>query len=117
MEECGICYERKILRFLPCNHTVCNDCYGNLRGDNCPYCRHPFRESSHVNPNQTDPDYWLDYDNREWVTYSRFTRSGNEVIRVFRRENVPTSWRNDTMTTEVKRRRLRRKRLRNNNRR
>lgn len=116
MKECSICYEVKMEKFLPCSHSVCHDCYDRLQGDNCPYCRKPFRQSTNNfftnRENEMDPEYWLNYDDR-WVTYSRYLRNGNEVIRVFRRSEVPESWRNDDLTTIVRNKRVRRlKRIR-----
>lgn len=121
MKECKICYEIKLEKFLPCSHSVCHECYDKLQGNNCPYCRQPFRNNSSndffnnnnndftINPyDNNDPDYWMDYQRNGWVVYSRYLRSGNEIIRVFRQNNVPASWRNDDLTTVVKRRRLRR---------
>lgn len=112
MKECGVCYEIKLERFLPCSHSVCHECYEKLQGDNCPYCRQPFREPTvnsffQRNNEYSDPDYWLDYQRDGWVAYSRYLRSGNEVIRVFRRTEVPESWRNDEMTTIIRKRRVR----------
>ena len=115
MKECNICYEIKLEKFLPCNHSVCHDCYDKLQGDNCPYCRHPFRQSRNnffENQNQEDemlvnPEFWLSHDNENWVTYSRYLRNGNEIIRVFRRTEVPETWRNDDLTTVVRNRRFR----------
>ena len=113
MRECGICYETKLQRFLPCNHSVCYDCYERLEGYTCPYCRAPFREPPQFSIiNENDPDNWLDYNPSEYVTYSRYLRNGNEIIRVFRRNEVPSSWRNDDLTTVVRRRKLRRNRFR-----
>ena len=114
MKECGICYETKLQRFLPCKHSVCHDCYDQLQGDNCPYCRQPFRKKEYP-PGTFDPEYWLDYhDTSQWTVYSRFMRNGMEIIRVFRNGQVPESWRNDAMATVVKNRRFRRRRLRRN---
>lgn len=114
MRECGICYETSMPRFLPCNHSVCHSCYDRLQGDTCPFCRTPFRNTTR--PDEIvhqDPEYWLDYDAGEWTVMSRFLRrTGNEVIRVFRNSEVPESWRNDSLTTVVKRRRKIRRRLR-----
>jgi hypothetical protein len=113
MRECGVCYETSNPRFFPCNHSVCHSCYDRLIGDNCPFCRAPFRQTTTpVESVYNDPEYWLDYDRSEWTVMSRFLRSGSEVIRVFRNNEVPDSWRNDSLTTVVKRRRRLRGRLR-----
>ena len=107
MKECGICYEVKLPRFFPCNHSVCHTCYEQLRGDNCPFCRTPFRETPRIGQEYAEPEYWLDYDRNEWTVMSRFLRTGNEEIRVFRNTEIPESWRNNSLTTVVKRRRRR----------
>mgnify|MGYP003636932420 FL=1 len=62
---------------------------------------------------ENDPEYWLEYDNREWVTYSRFLRNGTEIIRVFRKSEIPDSWRNDDLSIVLKRTRQRKRRARN----
>ena len=112
MQECGVCYETNLPRFLPCGHSVCHSCYDQLVGDNCPFCRAPFRNTTPVTSVYSEPEYWLDYDRNEWTVMSRFLRrTGNEVIRVFRNSEVPESWRNDSLTTVVKRRRKIRRRL------
>ena len=102
MQECGVCYERNVPRFLPCNHSVCNSCYDQLRGDTCPFCRAPFRVTPPSGQEYAEPEYWLDYDRDQWTVMSRF----------FRNTEVPESWRNDSLTTVVKRRRRIRRRLR-----
>ena len=116
MDECGVCYETRNQRFFPCNHSVCHSCYDQLIGDNCPFCRTPFRQSAPPVPAPNsvyaDPEYWLDYDRNQWTVMSRFLRTGNEIIRVFRNNQVPESWRNDSLTTVVQRRRRLRGRLR-----
>lgn len=116
MRECGICYETKHQRILPCGHGVCHTCYDCLQSDTCPFCRHPFREPSNsfLEDDTNDPEYWRDYGPGDWTVMSRYLRSGTEIIRVFRNGQVPTSWRNDAMTTVVRRRRLRRRRARRN---
>ena len=113
MKECGVCYEIKLQKYFPCSHSVCHECYEKLQGDNCPFCRQQFREPT-VNSffqrgtEYSDPEYWRDYQRGDWVAYSRYLRNGNEIIRVFRNTEVPESWRNDEMTTIVRKRRLRR---------
>tara|TARA_R110002096_G_scaffold351901_1_gene544923 strand:+ start:128 stop:487 length:360 start_codon:yes stop_codon:yes gene_type:complete len=119
MKECVICYETKLEKFLPCGHSTCHDCFDKLNSNTCPYCRAPFREPTQAQINQeqyeNDIEYWLDYDNRDWSVMSRYTRHGTEIIRVFRNGEVPQSWRNDPLTTMVKNRRFRRRRLRRRN--
>ena len=42
--ECPICMEvYRDPRFLPCGHTFCRQCVGELRKLNCPLCRKRFR--------------------------------------------------------------------------
>lgn len=113
MKECGICYETRLQRFLPCGHSVCHTCYENLQGDNCPYCRKQFRTTSSTQENR-DPDYWMDYQRPEWIVFSRYHRSGEETIHIFRSNNVPDSIRRDNNTTVVRSKRFRRRRLRRN---
>jgi hypothetical protein len=117
MEECGICYEEKNEYFkLSCSHKLCTDCYDRI-SNTCPFCRHPIKAKIEEEINEfiydDDPEYWLEYDQREWVTYSRFMRNGNEIIRTFRRSEVPDDWRNDDLTMVLKRRRQRRRRMKN----
>jgi hypothetical protein len=116
MLECGICYETKLEKVLPCGHSTCHDCYEKLRGNTCPFCRAVFREPV-IEPEtqiENDIEYWLNYDNSVWSVFSRYTRQGTEIIRVFRNEEVPQSWRNDPLTTMVRNRRFRRRRFRRN---
>jgi len=119
MEKCDICYdeiEKKV--HLPCSHYLCNICYEKI-SNTCPFCRHPLidkiKEEKKIEIMDNDPDYWLEFDNREWITYSRFLRNGNEVIRSFRTSDVPDDWRNNDMTTIVKRKRQRKQRRRRYN--
>ena len=114
MSECEICYEEeKDKVYLPCSHSLCKNCYDRIYYS-CPFCRRPIHEKINdervIEEMETDPEYWLEYDNREWVTYSRFLKNGSEIIRTFRKSEIPTSWRNDDLTTVIKRRRQRRKR-------
>ena len=113
-EECGICYEDiKNKIFLQCKHYMCQSCYEKI-SDTCPFCRQPITakiEAEHkIDLMENDPEYWLGYDNREWVTYSRFLRNGNEIIQTFRNSEIPDTWRNNDMITVIKRRRQRNKR-------
>jgi hypothetical protein len=41
--ECAICFEVAKPFILPCNHSVCIDCYRNI--ELCPFCR---KEIKHV---------------------------------------------------------------------
>ena len=120
MHECGICYETKPPKFFPCNHSVCNDCYNSLLGDNCPFCRTPFRQPTNNRLFDDDDDenlfnveFWREYENnQDWSVLSRVLRSGTEIINVFRNNNVPQTWRNDSVarvTTTRRGRRLRRR--------
>lgn len=117
MAECEICFEEKNeKKYLKCTHSLCTDCYEKIP-DTCPFCREPIIEKilleQHLEAIETDPNYWLEYDNQVWVTYSRFLRNGTEIIRTFRRSDVPDSWRNDDLTIVLKRRRTRKKRIKN----
>lgn len=115
MRECGICYETKLERLLPCGHSTCHECYDSLRGNTCPYCRTPFREptlTQQIEENMNDIEFWLQYNPEEWSVYSRYNRSGTETITVFRNGEIPQSWRNDPRATIIRRRRFRRRRLR-----
>lgn len=119
MNECGICYENRTQRFLPCNHSVCHSCYDQLQGDNCPFCRTPFRQPTGQNLYDDEDEtllnleFWRNYEeNQDWSVLSRVLRTGTEVINVFRNNQVPTTWRNDsvaTVTTTRRGRRLRRR--------
>ena len=113
-EECEICYEElKNKVFLHCGHYMCITCYEKI-SNTCPFCRTPIaskiEEEQKIEVMENDPDYWLDYSNREWVTYSRILRNGNEIIQSFRASQVPDNWRNNDMITIVKRRRQRTRR-------
>lgn len=117
MSECEICYEEKNEKiYLRCSHSLCNTCYDRIE-NNCPFCREPIvekiLEEKKLEAMENDPEYWLEYDNREWVTYSRFLRNGTEIIRVFRKSEIPDSWRNDDLSIVLKRTRQRKRRARN----
>lgn len=107
MYTCEICFETKKKRqVLPCNHHTCKLCYSKLEKPTCPFCRAPFvREKKDII--LSDPEPWRDLRDSEWVSYSRYLRNGTEIISTFRIGDVPESWRSDTMTTRVKRRRKR----------
>jgi len=119
MAECEICYEEKKEKItLACSHSLCATCYERIL-NNCPFCRQPIPEKINkereLEAMETDPNYWLDYDNREWVTYSRFLRNGTELIRTFKRSDIPDSWRNDDLSIVLKRRKTRNRRAKNRN--
>jgi len=42
MEECGICYEKKINIDMQCGHLICTDCYKRVYNTQCPFCRYDF---------------------------------------------------------------------------
>ena len=47
--KCDICFEIKSessFGYLPCSHSFCTECIGQLRQDVCPLCRNPFNEYS-----------------------------------------------------------------------
>jgi len=111
MVECEICYETvsgKI--FLPCSHSLCKDCFDKIP-DKCPFCRQPIREEPEKQKEEIlldyHPEMWLYYDENSWVTYSKFLSNGSEIIRTFKSTEVPISWRNDDMSTVIKRKRKR----------
>lgn len=109
MKECGICYETKIEKFLPCGHSTCHECYEHLTGYTCPYCRAPFREPPvpQIDNLNGDLDYWIDYaNNSNWSVYSHVTRYGTEIIRVYNNSQIPSSWRNNSLRITVKPRRF-----------
>ena len=68
MRECGICYETKLEKVLPCGHSTCHDCHDRLNGHTCPFCRAPFREPriDPVDRIENDIEYWLNYDPNNW---------------------------------------------------
>ena len=48
MTDCGICLEQKNdsnIKYLPCKHFLCNDCYNQIIVSECPYCRKPYANS------------------------------------------------------------------------
>ena len=120
MNECAICLDnKKEWVHFPCSHTACKDCYSKLilLTNKCPFCRHNFVnnkpsniEEEEINIDLNDPDYWLEYDPKEWITFSRFLRNGKEIIRTFRKSEMPNGWRNDDMTTIVTRNKQRKRR-------
>lgn len=116
MPECEICYEKKDKLFLPCSHSLCIECYEKI-SITCPFCRHPIIAKIEIEKEieymESDPDYWLEYDPREWVTYSRILSSGIEIIRTFRRSEIPRTWRNDDLTIALKRNKQRKRRNKN----
>ena len=42
--ECAICFEMAEPFILPCNHSVCFECYKNIKM--CPFCRKKIRETT-----------------------------------------------------------------------
>lgn len=43
--DCGVCLDNKDkddFTVLPCNHTVCNECFPKIRIPVCPFCRHKY---------------------------------------------------------------------------
>ena len=116
MSECGICYETKPYIWLPCSHLVCKTCYPKLRGDTCPFCREPFRNlrtpREHNGPVERDIEDdiepWLSLDDT-WVVYSRYSKNGTERIYAFKKGTEGNSWRNDCLTTVLKRRKRKRR--------
>lgn len=78
--ECCVCYEINNCPELSCNHIVCQECYDQLRSNNCPLCRTPFRD---INPNplfeseehrQLIEDYRNDYEDECLMDYPEFSQ-------------------------------------------
>lgn len=117
MQECHICYEKiEDKKWLPCSHFLCTSCFHKLLDDKCPFCRQPFTEYNKIiiknDENQdNEPDYWLDYNPVDWVVYSHYKSDGTEIIFTERRTAGNNTWRNDYMTTKVKSRRWKKKRI------
>jgi hypothetical protein len=108
--ESLICYEeKKIKKTLECKHKLCFECFESLRTETCPFCRAPIREKLIF---EEELEEWLNYDEREWITYSKYLRSGREVIYTYHSSTPQPSWRNDDNVTVVKRRRQRKRRRR-----
>ncbi len=41
--DCHICYDKKpSLKTLPCEHSLCSNCYLRLDNTICPFCRESF---------------------------------------------------------------------------
>ena len=118
MDDCAICFEsKKEWIHFPCSHCSCSECYSKLilLTNKCPFCRHNFvinKPEEIKDVTSDDPENWLEYDPKEWITFSRFLRNGKEIIRTFKRSELPNGWRNDDMTTILKRNRQRQRRRR-----
>ena len=105
MYKCDICFEeKKKKKVLGCNHFLCKMCYDKLMTNTCPFCRQPFQREE--KPLTINPEYYRDLDD-DWISFSRYLKNGTEIIRTFRSSSVPISWRNDEMTTVIKKRRRR----------
>lgn len=82
-KECCVCYENfqtNQCSELSCDHIVCQECYNQLRNNNCPLCRTPFRN---VNPNlifESEEhrllieDYRNDYEDEYLIGYPEFSQ-------------------------------------------
>ena len=49
--KCHICWEQKkceSFEFLPCEHSLCGECYKKMRNHLCPFCRQPYKRSKPV---------------------------------------------------------------------
>ena len=55
--ECAICFEVAEPFILPCNHSVCIDCYRNKDLKKCPFCRKSIKPVMvhHVEIHITEP--------------------------------------------------------------
>ena len=83
VKDCCVCFENFEINNgpeLPCNHHVCQECYDQLRNNNCPLCRTPFRD---INPNphyeseehrQLIEDYRNDYEDEHLMDYPEFSQ-------------------------------------------
>ena len=102
-----ICFlDKRKKEVPPCGHELCKLCFRSLYKENCPFCRQPFvRKKKELII--TDPESYKDLDGKEWVSFSRYLKNGTEIIQTFRSGDVPKSWRDDSLTTIVKRRRKR----------
>ena len=109
MTECGICLETKPLFAFPCSkkHTCCDDCYKKLQSETCPYCRKPFISIYKVEEyviTESDPEPWLKL-GEDWIVYSKIDRHGTEKIYTFKKGTEKMSWRNESYSFEVRKRR------------
>ena len=55
--ECAICFEVAEPFMLPCNHSICMDCYQNKALRRCPFCRKTIKQVlvHHVQIHINDP--------------------------------------------------------------
>lgn len=112
MSECEICYEEnvKLKTLVDCKHKLCHGCFSKLNNETCPFCRAPIKELME----DFDPEYWLNLDNKEWITYSITLKNGTEIIRTSKSSDPLPSWRNNDNVIILKRNRQRKKRRVNN---
>jgi hypothetical protein len=63
--ECEICYSTKNdnnFVKLPCNHSLCNECFPKLINGKCPFCRHQFSNTNERYYNEMDEEFDLEID-------------------------------------------------------
>lgn len=104
-EECEICFEifnKK--KLLACSHSLCYGCY-HLIGTKCPFCRQVIIEKEELDRLDNDPTFYHNYEPEEYILYSKYFNNGKEEIKIFRKNNIPKTWRNDPMATIVKNKR------------
>ena len=105
MYKCDICFEeKKKKKVLGCSHFLCKMCYDKLIKNTCPFCRQPFKREEKTL--KTNPEYYRDIDD-DWVSFSGYLKNDTEIIKTFRSSSVPISWRNNEMTTIIKKRKRR----------
>ena len=83
VKDCCVCYENFEINNgheLHCHHNVCQECYDQLRNNNCPFCRTPFRD---INPNPCYEseehrllieNYRDDYESENLMNYPEFSQ-------------------------------------------
>lgn len=66
--ECGVCLDTKDdteFTVLPCNHSVCNECFPKIRVPKCPFCRAKYGNTNNKYYDEIDDDIFefeMDYD-------------------------------------------------------
>lgn len=119
MYICDVCLKQKdekSKQIFSCNHFMCKECYNRYLISckerkvkiNCHICRRNInvREKEIEKLEIKNPEWWLELDD-EWVSFSRYLKNGTEIIESFKKDKIPSNWRNDSLTTIVKKRRKR----------
>ena len=94
--DCGVCLEnRKKDNFtiLPCNHSVCNECFPKIRVPVCPFCRSKYGNSNdryydEIDDELFDFDFNIIYYSDDEIMHSQRTHRRNRR-RQFRRNDNP----------------------------